>query len=69
MALSAEAYYGDLLINEYASADSAIYDCIVCSSSGDALSFITAVKTQTKHSGSNLLTLLETEFGSSTEAN
>lgn len=50
-------------------AESAVYDCIVCLSSGDALTFITAMKTQSKHSGSALLALLESEFGSSTEAN
>ena len=60
---------GDLILNEYTAADSAIYDCIVCSSSGDALTFISAVKTQVKRSGSGLLALLETEFGSATEAN
>ena len=61
---------GDLILNEYTAADSAIYDCIVCSSSGDALTFISAVKTQVKRSGSRLvLELLETEFGSATEAN
>ena len=42
----------DLILGEYTAADSVIYDCIVCSSSGDALTFITAVKTQVKRSGS-----------------
>ena len=57
------------IINDNTSAESAVYDCIVCLSSSDALTFITAMKTQSKHSGSALLALLESEFGSSTEAN
>ena len=46
---------GELLLSEYAAADNAIYDCIVCASSGDALTYITAVKSQIKRSGSNML--------------